>query len=52
VSLDRTDERTLTPGATTSGFTRFEPSAVTGPLLLKPARVLLLSTAPVVKAEE
>lgn len=52
VSLVRTDERTLTPGATISGFIRFEPSTVTGPLLLKPASVLLLSTAPVENADE
>jgi hypothetical protein len=52
VSLELSAERTLTPGATTSGFTRFEPSAVTGPRLLKPASALLTSTAPVVKEAE
>jgi hypothetical protein len=52
VSLERTEERTLTPGATMSGFMRLEPSAVTGPRLLKPASVLLISTAPVENADE
>lgn len=35
-----------TPGATTSGFNRFEPSAVTGPRLLKPAIVSASVVAP------
>ena len=39
VSLELTAERTLTPGATTSGFMRFEPSVVTGPRLLNRASV-------------
>jgi hypothetical protein len=52
VSLVRTEDRTLTPGATISGFMRLEPSTVTGPRLLKPARLLLMSTAPVEKADE
>src|SRR5919197_3905259 len=37
VSLVLTAERTFTPGPTTSGLIRFDPSAVTGPRLLKPA---------------
>ena len=41
------DERLLTPGAEMFGFSRFEPSTVTGPRLLKPARLLPLSIAPV-----
>jgi hypothetical protein len=52
VSLELTAERTFTPGATTSGFMRLEPSDVTGPRLLNAARLLALSTAPVENAEE
>ena len=52
VSLELTAERTFTPGATTSGFIRFDPSDVTGPRLLNAARLLVLSTAPVENAEE
>ena len=48
-SLLLTEERTFTPGATMSGLMRFEPSLVTGPRLLKPAReVVLPLIAPVV----
>ena len=42
-------ERTLTPGAEMLGFMRLEPSTMTGPRLLKPARVLLMSMAPTEK---
>src|SRR5919201_4276719 len=44
------EERTPTPGATTSGLSRNELSTRTGPRLLKGASVLLLlRIAPVVK---
>ena len=49
-SLPFVADRTLTPGATMSGLMRPEPSIVTGPRLLNPARTLLLLTAPVEKA--
>jgi len=50
VSLVCTEERTLTPGPTMSGFRRPEPSTVTGPRLLKLARAfVLLLMAPVEK---
>ena len=39
-------DRTLTPGAETSGFSRLLPSIVTGPRLEKPAIVSVLSVAP------
>ena len=47
VSLPLYDDRLLTPGATTFGLRRFEPSTVTGPRLLNPVTCLLLLMAPV-----
>src|SRR5688572_3252177 len=41
-----TEDRIETPGATTSGFIRFEPSTVTGPRLLKLAMVSASVVAP------
>jgi len=49
VSLLKYAERTFTPGAEMFGLRRFDPSRVTGPRLLKLARVLLISIAPVEK---
>src|SRR6266511_2570558 len=46
VSLAFVDERVLTPGATTFGLIRFEPSTVTGPRLLKAARAFDVVMAP------
>src|SRR5712691_8979850 len=46
-----TDESTPTPGATISGFMRPEPSAVTGPRLLKSAIFPDRSIAPTEKTE-
>ncbi len=43
-------ERTLNPGALTSGLSRPEPSTVTGPRLLKLAMVSLLVVAPMENA--
>ena len=40
------EDRIWTPGATTSGFTRFEPSTITGPRLLKLAIVSNRVVAP------
>ena len=39
----------LTPGPEMLGLRRLEPSLVTGPRLLKEARALLMSIAPVEK---
>ncbi len=39
-SLVLTDDRFGFPGAEMSGLIRFEPSTVTGPRLLKPARLI------------
>ena len=47
MSLLFTEDRTLTPGATMFGLMRPEPSTVTGPRLLKPARAFVPDTAPV-----
>src|SRR5204863_8884723 len=44
-------DRTLTPGATRSGFRRLLPSATTGPRLLNGAITSLASVAPTVTAE-
>ena len=41
VSLPFSAEFTLTPGAAMSGLIRLEPSIVTGPRLLKPARAFV-----------
>ena len=50
MSLPFQAERFGLPGATMSGLTRFEPSTVTGPRLLKPASVVVpVVSAPVVK---
>jgi hypothetical protein len=39
-SLVLTEDRFGFPGAAMSGLIRFEPSTVTGPRLLKPARLI------------
>src|SRR5258706_15460398 len=49
--LPGTEDKTSTPGAAISGFMRFEPSAVTGPRLLKSAILPLRSIAPTEKTE-
>src|SRR6266536_234893 len=50
LSLVLIDERVFVPGATMSGLRRPEPSTVTGPRLLKPARVIVaVVSAPVEK---
>jgi hypothetical protein len=42
VSLVRSDERTLAPGADRSGFMRNEPSTLTEPRLLNPCNAFVV----------
>jgi hypothetical protein len=52
VSLFRSDDRTVWPGAEMSGFIRKEPSTLTDPRLLKPASAFVVPLiAPVEKVD-